>query len=605
METWKRERNAKWFMGMISLIGWGIAAGSLFYMELPEYWLLYAMLVVFLLFTEYIPIPVWKGNISLSFPIIFTIDLVFGLPVILVSYAIIVLLVNVKNKRPLRIVFFNPAQLVVSYFLAKLITDFLTGFTAYLPQPPIPLLFEMTFLVFFFYLINNIVVDLVLWIRPQTYRFHVWKQKWGSEIFSAGISYFYVTLMIFLGSQERSHLDIFAAFFFFSPLVGMSLLSSSIARLRKERNRLKAMFSFTNKLNQTLPTHEWMSSLAPHLQELLEVQALLFLSKDEKGWQVEYKEGLVDEAKLHFSGMPAIEETVVIVNRRKSSGPLDEAFRSSIQSIVYTPLVIDDEVIGLLAVGKTRTYSFDKEDVRSAATLANQLAVALKTKSLISEQKEKRVLEERNRIAREIHDGVAQTLAGAVMNLETAQKKFSSNPHGALYLVDNSLRGLRTCLREIRQSIYALRPKVTERVGLEQAIRKRIDVMEQKHALKITFESRGKPVSLPPDMERVMFDTFQESLQNVVKHAGATKVDILLSYQSKHVLLKVKDNGVGFSLYDAVLKARKEPHFGLLSMNEEAEKIDASLQIDSKPGEGTDIILTIPLEKLEGADYDD
>ncbi|MDQ0256623.1 signal transduction histidine kinase [Evansella vedderi] len=605
MNTSKREQLAKVYMMGLSIGGWCVVAGSFFYMELPatSQILLYLMLVAFLALTEYFPIPVWKGNSSISFPIIYAMDLVFGLPVLLMSYAVIVFLINYLHRRPIRIIFFNPAQLVVSYFLAKNLTDFLTNVTANFSQPVGHLLFELTLLVFFFYLINNIIVDIVLWIRPQPYRLTVWLQKWGSEVFSAGIAYFYVALMIFLGAQGRSHLDIFAAFFFFSPLVGFSLLSSSIARLRKERNRLKAMFAFTNDLNKTLPSQEWISSSAHHLQELLDVQAIMLLSRDGE-WQQEYKEGLVLGKKIDTSHLEPLMETELIMNRRKKSGPLDTYFHPSINALVYAPLLLDEEPVGLLVVGKTRTFSFDDEDVRSISTLANQLAVAIKTKLLISEQKEKRVLEERNRIAREIHDGVAQTLAGAVMNLETAQKKFSKSPSDSLTLVEKSLSGLRNGLKEIRQSIYALRPKGSERVGLEQAIRKRIEIIRQA-SLNISFEVRGKIRLLPGEVEKVMFETFQESVQNTMKHAEATKVDVLLSYQSKHVLLKVKDNGRGFSLYDALLKAREEPHFGLLSMNEEAEKIDASLQIDSKPGEGTDIILTIPLEKIEGDDLDD
>ena len=92
---------------------------------------------------------------------------------------------------------------------------------------------------------------------------------------------------------------------------------------------------------------------------------------------------------------------------------------------------------------------------------------------------------------------------------------------------------------------------------------------------------RGRSRKLSFTKERVIFDTLQESLQNIIKNLKADKVDILLSYQREHVLLKVKDNGIGFSLFESMIKAKHEPHYGILHMNEQAEQLGAALQIDS------------------------
>lgn len=96
----------------------------------------------------------------------------------------------------------------------------------------------------------------------------------------------------------------------------------------------------------------------------------------------------------------------------------------------------------------------------------------------------------------------------------------------------------------------------------------------------------------------------QESLQNIVKHAQADNVEILLSKQREHVLLKVKDNGIGFSLFESMIKAKSEPHYGILHMNEQAEQLEATLQIDSSAGKGTKITLLIPDSETRG-DYND
>lgn len=90
-------------------------------------------------------------------------------------------------------------------------------------------------------------------------------------------------------------------------------------------------------------------------------------------------------------------------------------------------------------------------------------------------------------------------------------------------------------------------------------------------------------------------------MQNIVKHAKAEKVNVLLSYQREHVLLKVKDNGIGFSLFESMVKTKCEPHYGILHMNEQAEQLGATLQIDSSVGKGTEITLLIPDSQTRGA----
>lgn len=123
--------------------------------------------------------------------------------------------------------------------------------------------------------------------------------------------------------------------------------------------------------------------------------------------------------------------------------------------------------------------------------------------------------------------------------------------------------------------------------------------------MAFSFEQRGKLETIDSMVEKILFDTFQESIRNIVKHADATNVDILLSYQKEHLLLRIKDNGKGFSLLEAMMKAQKEPHFGILQMNDAAERIGASLQIDSKPGQGTELSMIVPKLGMKGGHEND
>jgi signal transduction histidine kinase len=599
-----KEKLANLYLSFISIVGWAAVVFAAFNLSVPDNAIVWLLFVFFLFITEFFPMAVWKGHSSLSFPIVFTIYLIYGLPWLVITYGLVVFIVNFVQRRPLRILFFNPALLLLSFVIGEAIVRFIQG-NAFDPGTVLSLLLITAF----FYIVNNILVDIVLLIRPQPYTFKIWKKKTTSESISAFLSIIYIGIMFYLGKQNRGIIDAFAYFFFFSPLVGLALLSSIIARLQTERNRLNALFDISTELNRWLPSKQWIESIRFSLNSFVDADASILWVNENGQWKVRFQHGQVKKEDCQdldeLRQLEHVRELTVIHDRKKDTGFTPSCFAKGLKSIIYAPILLEDNILGMFAVAKSRSNSFRPEEIQSVATLANQLAVVIKTRTLISEQEKRTVLEERNRIAREIHDGVAQSLAGAVMKLETADRKFHQKPSEAHKLVTDSLEKLRLSLKEIRESIYALRPYETERVGLKQAVLKRIDVIKKESGLNISFEERGRQVYLSSMVEKVMFDIFQESIQNIVKHAKASKIDVLLSYQKEHVLLRVSDDGIGFSLLDAMIKAKNDPHFGILSMNEQAEKIEAVLQIDSKEGKGTEINLTVPKLGMEGGMDDD
>ncbi|ESU34013.1 hypothetical protein G3A_03140 [Bacillus sp. 17376] len=606
----RREKSAKLFMNSVSLIGWLLILLSLVKLEPPGEPVVLALLFLFLLISEYYPMPVWRGHTAITFPVVYVLFLLYGFPYTAIAYAAAVLIVNLIHRRPLRTVLFNPAQLVISFYAAAMLLPLTEPLLEKLALTPIiDGMVGYIFLLAVYVLVNNVIVDLVLVIRPQHYSFKMWKQKSLTELNSAGISLIYGITLYVVGSQNRGEIDVFAYFFFFSPLVGISLLSATIGRLKREKNRLKLLFSITSELNQMLPSQDWLSALRGSFNELIGAEASLLWVKKDGVWELSFKDGrtvskceLLPEAFAEFDGM---RRPVVYNDRKKDGGVAAACFEEDVKAFVYSPLVIENETIGMFIIARSRTKSFEDHDVQSIATLANQLAVIIKTRMLFTEKEKVIVLEERNRIARDIHDGVAQTLAGAVMKLETAGKKFDKNPEETRKLVDESVIGLRESLKEVRESIYALRPYPTQKATLAEAILRKIEAVQREYRQDIEFEIRGQEQELSPMVEKVLFDTFQESLHNAIKHSQATKVEVLLSYQTEHILLKIKDEGKGFSLFQAMLKARNQPHFGILQMNDAAEKINASLQIDSKEGSGTEVSITVPRMGIEGETTND
>jgi signal transduction histidine kinase len=600
--------KAMLFISIIGILVFGLL--GLIKLTILNEPLIFGFLVISLIIVELYPMPVWRGFTTISFPLVYTIYIMQGLSYSIVAYALIVFTINFLKHRPLRIVFFNPAQLIISLVSAD--------FIARMIFPTLPMadlssiiqgIIHFTLIIIPFYLFNNLIVDFILMVRPQPYAYKVWKLKTLQELNSFWISYIYLVLFYVLGSQNRGNIDVISFFFFFSPLVALALLSSIIVRLNKEKTRLKALFKISTELNRKIPTEEWISFLETHLQEFIDVDAWTFWIKENDSWKLKIATGLaknylekIGEVKVTLD---TIEQLTIFHDAKKDGGPASPIFNSEIRTFLYAPLILDEEVVGLFIFGRSRTNSFQEEDIQAAATISNQLAVLIKTKQLIAEQEKSIILEERNRIAREIHDGVAQSLAGAVMKLETAERKYSKMPDDSLRLIIESKEKLRQSLKEVRESIYALRPYPTERIGLQAAIASRINSIQKENSIEILLETRGHEFPLSSMVEKIFFDIFQESVQNALKHSQASKIEILLSFQKEHALLKVKDDGVGFSLFQAMLKARREPHFGILHMNEAAEKIHASLQVDSREGAGTEIALTVPKMGIEGGDLDD
>ncbi|WP_241535952.1 GAF domain-containing sensor histidine kinase [Indiicoccus explosivorum] len=596
-----RQRLPQWYMAAISAAGWTLGGYSV--LNLPAFGdpVELLLLMVFLFVCEYYPMPFPKGSSSLSFPVVYLVYLIYGFEVAAVLHFLSVLAAALLNRRPARIVFFNPAQFVLSLGAAHLV------FSSLLPGAesgavPVAVLFLAFICVY--YIINNTIVDLVLIMRPEKYPFAVWAAKTRGELFSFAISLVYGFLLHFLGGQTRREPDVFTYFFFLSPLMFLSILSSVIIRLRADKQRLKALFDFSSELNRAIPAKDWEGHIREQIRQIVSYEECFLLIQDEKtGWQLALSDGTftMPEDSSGFSRLEQLRRTAVYNKPDWSHAPLSEGFRENVQTAVYAPLTLDDELIGCLILTKTRTRGFTDEDVRSSQTAANQLAIFLKTKWLFNEKEQRVLLEERNRIAHGIHDGIAQTLAGAVMKLDTAAKKIGGRPEEARKLVEDSSGILRDGLKEVRNSIYSLRPTPPEELGLHAAIENKISGLRQQYARgpEFTFRSQGTRFGLSLPAEKTVFSIMQESVQNAIKHANAARIDVLLRYQHNEVFLKIKDDGIGFSLYEAMAKAMKEPHYGIIQMNESAAKIGAVLQIDSSP-DGTEITMRIPKTALEG-----
>jgi signal transduction histidine kinase len=216
---------------------------------------------------------------------------------------------------------------------------------------------------------------------------------------------------------------------------------------------------------------------------------------------------------------------------------------------------------------------------------------------LLAQAREAGVLDERQRMAREIHDTLAQELAALIRQLHAADR-VREQPAQWQHHMDQVQMLARRSLSEARRSVQALRPEPLVRSRLPDAIDEMARAWSQTSDVALTFDTNGTPSPMIAGIEVALFRVAQEALANVAKHAGASRVGITLSYLDDLVLLDVRDDGAGFE------PARAEPGedggYGLSTMRQRLLGVGGTLDIESGPGEGTAIAASVPAIRAEG-----
>ena len=220
--------------------------------------------------------------------------------------------------------------------------------------------------------------------------------------------------------------------------------------------------------------------------------------------------------------------------------------------------------------------------------------VQAQTSELLAQSRETATLEERARLARDIHDTLAQGLTGIVVQLGAAQRALGGATVDAREHIDLAQRMARESLAEARRSVWNLRSPVLERGDLQDALRGLV-ARPLRPGITGTFEQRGAPWPLPADAESALLRVAQEALVNVAKHSEATAVDVALEYLPDMARLTVRDNGRGFA--ESVLSQHPMPPgpwggFGLLGMRERIGALGGALALTS-PG-GAEVVATVP-----------
>jgi signal transduction histidine kinase/streptogramin lyase len=203
------------------------------------------------------------------------------------------------------------------------------------------------------------------------------------------------------------------------------------------------------------------------------------------------------------------------------------------------------------------------------------------------------VLEERARLAREIHDTLAQGFVGISSQLDAVALSMAEEPSPARKYLDMARRMARHSLTEARRSVMDLRASVLEGQALAAALESAMPMWTAGTRVDVEVEVTGPETVLPQEVEQHLLRIAQEAVTNVVKHSGASRIAIKLHAEASKLCLHIKDNGRGFESGDVF--SSQGGHFGLIGMRERAERLGGEMRLASNPGEGTEVEVTVPL----------
>ena len=254
------------------------------------------------------------------------------------------------------------------------------------------------------------------------------------------------------------------------------------------------------------------------------------------------------------------------------------------------PIVAGDEILGeLFLANKNDRAGFTEQDEELLAVLAAHAAIAIVNARLYERSRELSIMEERHRIARELHDSVTQKLFSLRLTAEAAATVVGDGEAATQLTVVRQLASEAT--DELRAITVGLRPADLAGDGLATALRKQAELLDRVHGATVAF--RGCPVPrLGPAREEAVYRVAQEALHNALRHGAPSKVDIELSTSDASVTLVVTDDGRGFDTDGASRAAQRR--LGLASMRERAAAVGGTLRVNSRRGKGTTVRLEVP-----------
>jgi signal transduction histidine kinase len=255
------------------------------------------------------------------------------------------------------------------------------------------------------------------------------------------------------------------------------------------------------------------------------------------------------------------------------------------------PISDGEEIIGeLFLANSCKPDGFTADDEELVRLLAAHAAIALVNARLYEHSQELSIVEERNRIARELHDAVSQKLFSLRLTADAASALLERDPRRAAAELATVRRLAAEASSELREIVVGQRPADLAGDGLDRALRKQVDLLDRVHAPALRFTGCDCVPALTEQGQEAVYRIAQEAIHNALRHAEATRIDVALMTDDAGTVLSVTDDGRGFAPASSAAGRR----LGLMSMRERAAAADGTLTVTSSPGGGTTVRLVVP-----------
>jgi len=379
---------------------------------------------------------------------------------------------------------------------------------------------------------------------------------------------------------------------------------------REQRQLAEALRDFANALSSALSLSQVLDRVLVNMEQIIphDIAKILLIDPEtgtahavgSRTADPALQDGLVDlslpvDTTPHLRTMK-LSRQPLIVDDIQTETMMRLSHDVYWRAYLGAPILLENRVIGFLGLGSWQPGSFNESHAVRLEAFAGQVAIAIHNARLLDRERQVIASQERERLARELHDAVSQTLFSANIIAEALPRQWQRDPEKALAQLTELHQLTRGAMAEMRVLLLELRPTSLLEVDLPVLLRQLAEAIRSRKRIAISVDINGE-FSLKPDTKLALYRITQEALNNIAKHSRATKASIQLMRREQGVELTIEDNGAGFDP-DAV----QPTSLGLNIMRERSDELGAALTIISRQGEGTRLHLVLGLQEQQKAE---
>ncbi|MCY0877155.1 MAG: histidine kinase [Firmicutes bacterium] len=547
------------------------------------------VLTLFIVLSERFYLKIGHITYALSFPLVYGLAFASGYPTAIFVTVGAVLATQLSMRLTIRRVLLAGLAWALALSLADGITAWV-GVSFHADMQMWQLAANLILTATAYAVVQGSVHTYTLYRRPKEHRNYRPLWQWLASDLALGLAYGAV-MIILADNPKNTGTGLIGTLFFFLPLTAIAIVARLITHLTQAKRKLQTLVTVSQSINEQLDLTMVLSRIAEKAHALIqgESAAVFTVTHDDKL--------SLQAITTRSTGLDRHVQAATLCLSQALPITLPEEARKHLTQALAVPILVEATPAGILSVVLSPSTAPGESDLHLLSAFAAHASVALKNARYIEEREKRLLLEERNRLAREIHDGLAQTLASVVLRIEW-MKKHALEP-SPLEEVQSTLQ---EAVTRVRHSIFSLRPGPYHEHGLTVSLQNLLNEVQASHGVRTHFTVREYR-ALPPHIVETIYHLVTESARNVIKHAHAANLYIELLLDRHQVILRIRDDGCGFHFGQAMVKAAKNRSFGIELMHTLAEDVGGMLEVVTAIGEGTEITFTVNVEEMSHNDH--